>query len=172
MDFPLTVGKDFPEEILDVQSILLGGGITFSFTLDPDFPYQEARIEQATLTLPSWVREEFPFYTNGRQMDWPFPNIIHPGEVNSFTLWYPYNDYVPKEGEGIQEPGHRMVLDATVSIDGILSVDKKKRKIHRRRPTPGRPHSITLLVPNSPAFQKYWPSGPVQKFGGPNAVLL
>ena len=128
MDFPLTVGKDFPEEILDVQSILLGGGITFSFTLDPDFPYQEARIEQATLTLPSWVREEFPFYTNGRQMDWPFPNIIHPGEVNSFTLWYPYNDYVPKEGEGIQEPGHRMVLDATVSIDGILSVDKKKRK--------------------------------------------
>ena len=127
LEFPMTVGQSLPDVILDIQTIVMSGGVQFNLTLDPDFPFTEAYVEQAVITLPSWIEEENLPVLNNHRMDWPFSKTIRPGEVNTYSF-YCSNSYAPETGDGIRETDHYLVLDATISIDGILSVDKKKRK--------------------------------------------
>ena len=135
LEFPMTVGQALPEAVLDVQSARISGAVTFSLTLDPDFPYTEARIDHAVITLPSWVQEEYASNLDGQRLEWPFSETIHPGEVNEFTIYCSVH-YTPEEGEGLREPGHRLVLDASMTLDGTLSVDESRRKNPKEAPAP------------------------------------
>ena len=153
LEFPMTVEQALPEGILDVQSFRMSGNVTFSFTLSPSFPYTEAYVQQATITLPAWVRDvAYPMYMDGRQMEWPFPKTIHPGEVNMYSV-YCSDAYDLEEGDGLCEPGHRLVLDATISIDGILCVDENNRKDPQEASSPW---SATLLSYLSAEFCRIW----------------
>ena len=127
LEFPMTVGQSLPDVILDIQTIVMSGGVQFNLTLDPDFPFTEAYVEQAVITLPSWIEEENLPVLNNHRMDWPFSKTIRPGEVNTYSF-YCSNSYAPETGDGIREADHYLFLDATISIDGTLSVDESKRK--------------------------------------------
>ena len=142
LEFPMTVGQTLPEEILSVESIVLGGSFDFSLTLDPDFPFSKAVVEEAVFTLPSWVGELTPVYVIDHRMEWPYlPETIRPGQVNTFSVWCS-NVYTLEEGEGLREPGHRLDLNGTITIDGILSVDENDR---RNPQDTSSPWSITFL---------------------------
>ena len=142
LEFPMTVGQTLPEEILEVESVTLGGSFDFSLTLDPDFPFSKAVVEEAVFTLPAWVEENVPVFVIDHRMQWPYPpETIRPGQVNTFSVWCS-NVYALKEGEGIHEPGHRLDLDGTISIDGILSVDENDR---RNPQEASSPWAITFL---------------------------
>ena len=126
LEFPRTIEWELPEEILDIQAIRLTSSyLDCLLTLSPDFPYTEAQLEQLTVTFPAWVRQ-----TSDKQFDWdgsnPSRTVFPEAEIaigDHFDGLYTLG-----EGEGIQEPGHRLVLDATISVDGILSVDEKNWK--------------------------------------------
>ena len=135
LEFPMTVGQSLPDVILDIQTIVMSGGVQFNLTLDPDFPFTEAYVEQAVITLPSWIEEEYSPVLDNHRMDWPFSKTIRPGEVNSYSF-YCSNSYAPETGDGIRETDHYLVLDATISIDGTLSVDENKRKNPKEASTP------------------------------------
>ena len=129
MEFPLRVEQAIPKDIQDVESVGIGGQYEFTITLDPDFPFTKARMEEAVFTLPDWVREEYPSWMEGNKMDWWYlPDEIYPGKVVTFSV----NDSAPemyklKAGEGVREPGHILDLDATIVLDGVLSVDEQDR---------------------------------------------
>ena len=139
LEFPRTIEWALPEEIKSVQSIrLMNGSLVSSIALDPDFPYSEANFEQATVSMPAWVRQTTQSYMNGNQLDlneWEPSGLLYP---EAETLFWDHFDgiYTLGEGEGIQEPGHRLVLDATISVDGILTVDEKNRKDPKEASTP------------------------------------
>lgn len=142
LEFPMTVGQTLPEEFLDVESVVIGGSYDFSLTLDPDFPFSKAVVEEAVFTLPAWVEENVPVFVIDHRMEWPYPpETIRPGQVNTFSVWCS-NVYALKEGEGIHEPGHRLDLDGTIIIDGILSVDENDRTNPQEASSPW---SITFL---------------------------
>lgn len=142
LEFPMTVGQTLPDEILEVASVTVGGSFDFSLTLDPDFPFSKAVVEEAVFTLPAWVEENVPVFVTGHQMQWPYPpETIRPGQVNTFSVWCS-NIYDLKEGDGIHEPGHRLDLDATITLDGILSVDENDRKNPQEAASPW---SLTFL---------------------------
>ena len=134
LEFPRTIEWDLPEEILDIQAIrLISGILNCSLALGPDFPYKEAQLEQVSVTFPAWVRQ-----TSGKQFDWNESGqsgmVFPEAEV---LMWDDFDGlYTLGEGEGIQEPGHRLVLDATISVDGILTVDEKNRKDPQEASTP------------------------------------
>ena len=117
LEFPRTIEWDLPEEILDIQAIrLISGILNCSLALGPDFPYKEAQLEQVSVTFPAWVRQ-----TSGKQFDWNESGqsgmVFPEAEV---LMWDDFDGlYTLGEGEGIQEPGHRLVLDATISIDSF-----------------------------------------------------
>ena len=127
LEFPMTVGHTLPAAILDVQSVVMSGEVLLDLTLSPDFPFSEADVEEATITLPSWLQEEYPIVLEGHRMEWPFSRTIYPGQVNRYSF-YCSNVYPLGADDGILEPEHRLVMDATISIDGILSVNEKNRK--------------------------------------------
>ena len=127
MEFPMTVGPSLPKEILDVQTVTLYGGLGLSFTLDPSFPFTKAQVTEATITFPSWVKELYPMYINDRKAAWHFQETVYPGQVNSWFIDC-LNVYTLEDGEGIREPGHRLALDGTIVLDGILTVDENDRK--------------------------------------------
>lgn len=140
LEFPRSIEWELPEEILDIQAIrLINGSLVCSLALGADFPYTEARLEQATVTLPAWVRQTSPTYLDGKQIDlteWVSSSgLLYPEAGVQF--WDHFEGiYTLEGGEGIQEPGHRLVLDATISIDGVLSVDEKNRKTPQDGATP------------------------------------
>ena len=142
LEFPRTIEWDLPEEILDIQAIrLISGILNCSLALGPDFPYKEAQLEQVSVTFPAWVRQ-----TSGKQFDWNESGqsgmVFPEAEV---LMWDDFDGlYTLGEGEGIQEPGHRLVLDATISIDGILSVDEKNWKGSQDASSPW---SLTFTIP-------------------------
>ena len=146
MEFPLRVTQALPKEVLDVESVGISGQYEFSITLDPDFPFAEAQIEEAVFSLPGWAREEDPFWTDGGgKMDWPYlPDRIRPGQVVKFSVGCNSPElYKLKPWEGIREPGHVLNLDATLVLDGVLSVEGQELR------DPGAasaPWSFTLLV--------------------------
>ena len=143
LEFPRTIEWDLPEEILDIQAIrLISGILNCSLALGPDFPYKEAQLEQVSVTFPAWVRQ-----TSGKQFDWNESGqsgmVFPEAEV---LMWDDFDGlYTLGEGEGIQEPGHRLVLDATISIDGILSVDEKNWKGSQDASSPW---SLTFTIPS------------------------
>ena len=127
LEFPVTVGQTLPYEIEDVESVALNGPVQFTLTLDPNFPYTKAVVEQATITLPDWVEEWYPMNVFDHRMEWPYlPETIRPGQVNSFDIYCSTN-HVLQEGESYRK--QRLDLDGTVSVDGVLSVDKKDLKM-------------------------------------------
>ena len=133
LEFPMTAEQTMPDEILDVLSVSMSGQVAFTFTLDPDFPFTKATVEQATITLPAWVQEMYPMRIENHKMQWPFYKTIHPGEVNVQVIYCDIA-YDLQEDEGIREPGHRLVLDSTISIDGTLSVDESDRRFPEESP--------------------------------------
>ena len=142
LEFPRTIEWDLPEEILDIQTMQLTNGcLDCTLALGPDFPYTEAQLEQLTVTLPAWVRQ-----TSANQFDWNESNQSGTVFPEAEVLFWQHFDglYTLGEGEGLQEPGHRLVLDATISVDGILSVDEKNWKGSRE---PSSPWSLTFTIP-------------------------
>ena len=129
VELPRTIEWALPEEVLEVQAIRLMVGALFGgIALGEDFPYTEAYLEQATVTMPGWFRQTA--YSEEKTIDLVDRNgyrIIEPGVEIFFAELFD-GTYTLKEGEGVHEPGHRLVVDSTISIDGILSVDEKNRK--------------------------------------------
>ena len=152
LEFPMTVGQTLPAEIRDVQSVVMSGEVLLDLTLSPDFPFTEADVEEATITLPSWLQEEYPIVLEGHRMAWPFSKTIHPGQVNRYAF-YCSNVYPLGAGDGILEPEHRLFLDATISIDGILSVNEKNRK---DRGEASSPWSATFLSTFTAGICRIW----------------
>ena len=141
MELPMSIGASLPEEILDVESVTLSGVHILAFTLDPDFPFTKARIQEATITLPAWVEETYPFYIVDHKAPWRFGETVYPGQVNTWDI-YSTVEHTLEAGEGIQGPDHRLVLDGTVIVDGILVVDENDRK---NRDEAGSPWEGTFL---------------------------
>lgn len=129
LEFPLRVEQAIPKEIQDIESVGIGGQYEFTITLDPDFPFTKARLEEAVFTLPDWVREEYPFWLEGNKMAWWYlPDEIYPGKVETFSVNCSAPElYKLKAGESVREPGHILDLDATIVLDGVLSVDEQDR---------------------------------------------
>ena len=138
LEFPRTIEWELPEEILDIQAIRLTSSyLDCLLALSPDFPYTEAQLEQVTVTFPAWVRQ-----TSDKQFEWESRTVFPEAEIaigDHFDGLYTLG-----EGEGIQEPGHRLVLDATISIDGILSVDEKNWKGSQAASSPW---TLTFTIP-------------------------
>lgn len=128
-ELPVMVGNPVSSIIQEFSEIYIYGQIGFSITLDPDFPFTEAQISNAVITLPDWVKGS---YNNGvsadHQMVWPFNKTIIPGQVNSHKIDCTNESYRLKENEGIIEPDHQLQLDGKLVVDGILTVDEKNRR--------------------------------------------
>ena len=146
MELPMSIGASLPEEILDVESVTLSGVHILAFTLDPDFPFTKAHIQEATITLPAWVEETYHLYITDHKSPWRFGETVYPGQVNTWDI-YSTVEHTLEAGEGIQGPDHRLTLDGTIIVDGILAVDENDRK---NRDEAGSPWEGTFLFQWNP----------------------
>lgn len=141
MELPMSIVASVPEEMLDVESVTLWGPQVISFTLDPDFPFTKARVRDATITLPAWVKETYPSYIIDHKAAWRFGETVYPGQLEIWDI-YSSNIHTLEAGEGIRESDHRLCLDGTILIDGTLVVDENDRK---RQDESGSPWEGTFL---------------------------